>query len=239
MYCGLYLWFVPTHTLWHRCCVRPVTNRSSTRARATACAVTVHSERCPVLHLPIFSLQIYYNPASTPTLQLATHFLFCTAMEKASHLCITSSCFTPVQRSSTIVGLQWRRSLEEFVCLPGQRATWLDPSRACSMRVTALDWMEGAFFQNLVPMKAFSCDVFVQRVPLCPNAPTVRTLELCCQLLAPQSMVLSPLLRGLQAQFLCYSYWEALILFPLHTSAVSPNESLHEKTALRVKKFFS
>ena len=39
------------------------------------------------------------------------------------------------------------------------------------------------FFQNyLAPMKAFSCDVFVQHVPLCPNAPTVRTLELCCQL---------------------------------------------------------
>ena len=66
------------------------------------------------------------------------------------------------------------------------------------------------FFQNLVPMKAFSCDVFVQRVPLCPNAPTARTLELCCQLLALQLS----LLRGLQAQFLCSSYRDALILFP-------------------------
>ena len=46
--------------------------------------------------------------------------------------------------------------------------------------------MESAFFQNLlVPMKAFSYDVFVQCVPLCKNVPTVRTLELCCQLLTP------------------------------------------------------
>ena len=72
-------------------------------------------------------------------------------------------------------------------------------------------------------MKAFSCDVFVKCVPLSPNAPTAHTLELCCQLLAPQSMVLSSLLRGPQAQFLCCSYRDALILFPLHTSAVSPN----------------
>ena len=39
-------------------------------------------------------------------LQLATRILFCTAMEKASHKCITSSCFTPAQRSSPIVRLQ-------------------------------------------------------------------------------------------------------------------------------------
>ena len=53
------------------------TDRSSTRARATACAVTVdlHSERCPVLRLPTFSLQTHCNPGSAPTctLQLATH----------------------------------------------------------------------------------------------------------------------------------------------------------------------
>ena len=63
--------FVPvvcTHTYAvHVTQMQRSTDRSSTRARATACAVTaVHSERCPVLHLPTFSLQTHCNPASTP-----------------------------------------------------------------------------------------------------------------------------------------------------------------------------
>ena len=82
-------------------------------------------------------------------------------------------------------------------------------------------------WQNLREIRASSKGSVLKRlasmrVPLCPNA---LTLELCFQLLAPQSMVLSSLLRGPQAQFLCCSYSTGMrwFSFPVHTSAVSPN----------------
>ena len=79
---------------------------------------------------------------------------------------------------------------------------------------------EGAWLNGKCFFSKFSSDsshaTYLCNVFLCAQMPpTVRTLELCCQLLALQLS----LLRGLQAQFLCCSYRDALILFPLHTSA--------------------